>query len=67
MNVTRDAPATSDDLYEKNTKAIMAKMEVLYKRDFEDDSEIEKKFNDPQKKPKPTTSSESSIEVLDLT
>ena len=47
MNVTRDAPATSDDLYEKNSQAIMAKMEVLYKRDFKDDSELEKNFNDP--------------------
>ena len=67
MNVTRDAPATSDDLYEKNTQAIMAKMEVLYTRDFQDDTELEKIFNDPQKKPKQTTSSESSIKVLDLT
>ena len=47
MNVTRDAPATSADLYEKNTPAIMAKMERLYKRDFIDDKEVEKVFNDP--------------------
>ena len=47
MNVTRDAPATSDDLHEKNTQAIMAKMEVLYKQDFQDDTELEKIFNDP--------------------
>ena len=62
MNVTRDAPATLADLYEKNTQAIMAKMEVLYKRDFKDDTELEKNFNDPQKKPKPETSSESKVD-----